>query len=71
MCDKDRDRSMYGLKEKKIGGLLVKVMGIGKDTMDGKALSNWKQPGNWRQSAGDFSRRCYGELTSIHALSLR
>ena len=59
--EKDRDRAMYGLKEKTIGKLLIKVMKINKDSEDGYNLLNWKQPGQSAASkmAGDFAGRCF------------
>ena len=59
--EKDRDRAMYGLKEKTIGKLLIRVMQINKDSEDGLNLLNWKQPGQTTASrmAGDFAGRCY------------
>lgn len=59
--EKDRDRAMYGLKEKTIGKLLIKVMKINKDSEDGYNLLNWKQPGQSApsQNAGDFAGRCF------------
>lgn len=59
--EKDRERAMYGLKEKTIGKLLIKIMKINKDSEDGYNLSNWKQPGQSTVSrmAGDFAGRCY------------
>ncbi|KAL6721565.1 DNA ligase (ATP) [Lecanora helva] len=59
--EKDRERAMYGLKEKTIGKLLIKVMKINKDSEDGFNLLNWKQPGQTVVSrmAGDFAGRCY------------
>ncbi|KAL9030387.1 MAG: hypothetical protein Q9196_001495 [Gyalolechia fulgens] len=59
--DKDRERAMYGLKEKTIGKLLIKVMKINKDSEDGFNLINWKQPGQGATSrmAGDFAGRCH------------
>lgn len=59
--DKDRERAMYGLKEKTIGKLLIKVMKINKDSEDGYNLINWKQPGQGATSrmAGDFAGRCH------------
>ncbi|KAI9683150.1 MAG: DNA ligase (ATP) [Trizodia sp. TS-e1964] len=59
--DKDRDRAMYGLKEKAIGKLLVKTMRIHKNSEDARNLLNWKLPGNSYASrmAGDFPGRCY------------
>ncbi|KAM5445605.1 DNA ligase (ATP) [Microsporum audouinii] len=58
--EKDRDRAMYGLKEKAIGKLLVKVMKIDKNSEDGYNLLNWKLPGQ-RATAmtGDFAGRCF------------
>lgn len=52
---------MYGLKEKTIGRLLIRVMKINKDSEDGFNLLNWKQPGQTTISrmAGDFAGRCY------------
>lgn len=52
---------MYGLKEKTIGKLLIRVMKINKDSEDGFNLLNWKQPGQNAVSrmAGDFAGRCY------------
>lgn len=52
---------MYGLKEKTIGKLLIKVMKINKDSEDGSSLVNWKQPGQNAASrmAGDFAGRCF------------
>ena len=62
--EKDRDRPMYGLKEKAIGKLLVKVMKINKNSEDGYSLLNWKIPGQSAASrmAGDFAGRCYEVL---------
>ncbi|KAI9876992.1 MAG: DNA ligase (ATP) [Pleopsidium flavum] len=59
--EKDRDRAMYGLKEKTIGKLLVKVMKIDKNSEDGFNLLNWKLPGQTAASrmAGDFAGRCF------------
>lgn len=59
--EKDRERTMYGLKEKTIGKLLIKVMKINKDSEDGYTLVNWKQPGQNAASrmAGDFAGRCF------------
>ncbi|KAF1815104.1 DNA ligase [Eremomyces bilateralis CBS 781.70] len=57
--EKDRDRAMYGLKEKAIGKLLVKILRIDKDSQDGFNLLNWKLPGGQTHAAGDFAGRCY------------
>ena len=62
--EKDRDRSVYGLKENTIGKLLVKLMKIDKNSEDGYNLLHWKLPGHSVQSrmAGDFAGRCYEVL---------
>ncbi|KAF2838289.1 ATP-dependent DNA ligase [Patellaria atrata CBS 101060] len=59
--EKDRDRAMYGLKEKTIAKLILSIMGIDSNSEDGHALLNWKQPGLKAKSAmaGDFAGRCY------------
>ena len=63
--EKDRDRAIYGLKEKAIGKILVKVMKINKDSEDGYSLLNWKLPRQSSSSrlAGDFAGRCYEVMT--------
>ncbi|CAK7213261.1 DNA ligase (ATP) [Sporothrix eucalyptigena] len=62
--DKDRDRSVYGLKENSIGKLLVKLLKIDKNSEDGYNLLHWKLPGQTFVSrmAGDFAGRCYEVL---------
>ncbi|EFX03113.1 DNA replication and repair protein [Grosmannia clavigera kw1407] len=62
--DKDRDRSVYGLKENTIGKLLVKLMKIDKNSEDGYNLLHWKLPVCAAASslAGDFAGRCYEVL---------
>jgi DNA ligase-4 len=56
---------MYGLKEKAIGRLLVKLMKIDKNSEDGYNLLNWKLPGQSTASrmAGDFAGRCFEVLS--------
>ena len=64
---------MYGMKEKAIGKLLVKVMRIDKNSEDGSALLNWKLPGQGAASsrlAGDFAGRC-GEVIAKRAMRTR
>lgn len=63
--EKDRDRAMYGLKEKAIGKLLVKLLKINPNSEDGFNLLNWKLPGQTTASrmAGDFAGRCYEVLS--------
>lgn len=53
---------MYGIKEKVIGKMLVKIMKIDKNSEDGFSLLNWKLPGQSAAAtrmAGDFAGRCY------------
>jgi len=59
--EKDRERAMYGLKEKALGKFLVKIMKIDKNSEDGFSLLNWKLPGQstGARMAGDFAGRCY------------
>ena len=59
--EKDRYRALYGLKEKSIGRLLVQILKINKDSVDGYNLLNWKLPGTKYNSTttGDFAARCY------------
>ena len=63
--DKDRDRAMYGIKEKVIGKMLVKIMKIDKNSEDALNLLNWKLPGQTAATrmAGDFAGRCYDVLS--------
>ena len=62
--DKDRDRAMYGIKEKVIGKMLVKIMKINKESEDAQNLLNWKLPGQSSvRMAGDFAGRCYDVLS--------
>ena len=59
----DRDRAMYGLKEKILGKYIVKILKIDKNAEDAFNLLNWKRPDqNSGQSAGDFAGRCYTAL---------
>jgi DNA ligase-4 len=66
--EKDRDRAMYGLKEKAIGKVLVKCLRIDKYSIDAKHMTEWKLPSQLSTSssstAGDFAGRCYEVLVS-------
>ncbi|KAK5011484.1 hypothetical protein LTR28_001693 [Elasticomyces elasticus] len=63
--EKDRYRAMYGLKEKTIGKLLVRILKIDKHSEDGYNLVNWKLPSQKIASAssGDFAGRCFEVLS--------
>lgn len=56
---------MYGMKEKVIGKMLVKIMKIDKNSEDGFNLLNWKLPGQTAATrmAGDFAGRCYDVIS--------
>lgn len=62
--EKDRDRAVYGLKEKVIGRYLVKILKIDRNSDDAMDLLNWKLPGQSAaaRNAGDFAGRCYEVL---------
>lgn len=66
--EKDRERAMYGLKEKTIAKILIKLTRIGKDSDDAKHMLNWKLPSQLQKAptwtAGDFAGRCYEILSS-------
>ena len=55
--DKDRDRAMYGLKEKVLARYFVKIMKIDKNSEDAQNLLNWKTANT--EAAGNFPGRCY------------
>ena len=59
--ERDRDCPVYGLKESRIASILVKVLGLARDSEDAVALLKWKVPGRTAASqvAGDFAGRCY------------
>jgi DNA ligase-4 len=69
--EKDRERAMYGLKEKALGKFLVKIMKIDKNSEDGFNLLNWKLPGQTTASrmAGDFAGRCFEVLSKRPVLT--
>ncbi|PVH89948.1 ATP-dependent DNA ligase [Cadophora sp. DSE1049] len=60
--EKDRDRAMYGLKEKAIGKLIVKMLKINNKSEDALSLLNWKDVRAGSKMAGDFAGRCYEVL---------
>lgn len=50
--EKDRDRAMYGLKEKAIAKLIIKLVSIDSKSDDALSLINWKVPGKNGKTAG-------------------
>lgn len=65
--DKDRERAVYGLKEKALGRLWVKVLNLASGSPDAVSLLNFKQGAN--QSAGNFGNRCYEVLVKRTSLT--
>ena len=64
--EKDKDRAIYGLKEKALAKYLVKLMKIDKNSDDGFNLLNWKLPGQSTSgvtTSGDFAARCQQVLS--------
>lgn len=57
---------MYGLKEKAIAKLIVKMLKLAPTSDDASSLINWKVPGksNTIQNAGDFAGRCFKVIES-------
>lgn len=66
----DRERGVYGLKEKIIAKLLIKIMKIDKNSRDGQNLLNWKNAHQTGadDSAGSFPKRCYAALKDRHEI---
>lgn len=62
--DKDRERAMYGLKEKVLARYFIKILKIDKNSEDGYNMLNWKQPGKNSAGAraGDFPGRVHEVL---------
>ncbi|KAL4066025.1 ATP dependent DNA ligase domain-containing protein [Scleroderma citrinum] len=56
---KDRERAVYGLKEKNIGKIYIKLIPLGMRDPDAIRLLNWKKPVGMNQAAGDFPTVLY------------
>ncbi|KAI0998749.1 DNA ligase 4 [Podosphaera aphanis] len=63
--DRDRERAMYGLKEKTIAKLIIKVLKVDPRSEDALSLLSWKLPGQIvvSRTAGDFAGRCFEVLS--------
>ncbi|KAI4672813.1 DNA ligase (ATP) [Alternaria triticimaculans] len=65
--EKDRDRAMYGLKEKAIAKILIKCTSMKPKSIDADHITEWKLPSQLSSasnaSAGDFPGRCYDVLS--------
>ncbi|KAI0034447.1 ATP dependent DNA ligase domain-containing protein [Vararia minispora EC-137] len=51
---KDRERAVYGLKEKNLARLYIKLLALDKKDPDASRLLNWKRPSEQHQTSGDF-----------------
>ncbi|KAH6915882.1 DNA ligase 4 [Coprinopsis sp. MPI-PUGE-AT-0042] len=51
---KDRERAVYGLKEKNLAKTYIKLIGLGPRDPDSIRLLNWKRPSEREKSSGDF-----------------
>ncbi|KAI6167470.1 ATP dependent DNA ligase domain-containing protein [Pisolithus thermaeus] len=56
---KDRERAVYGLKEKNIAKIYIKLIPLGMRDPDSIRLLNWKKPVGTNQAAGDFPTVLY------------
>lgn len=56
---KDRERAVYGLKEKNIAKIYIKLIPLGMRDPDSLRLLNWKKPVGTNQAAGDFPTVLY------------
>lgn len=51
---KDRERTIYGLKERNLAKIYIKLIPLSMKDPDATRLLNWKKPVTNNQSAGDF-----------------
>ncbi|KAI0664220.1 DNA ligase 4 [Cubamyces menziesii] len=51
---KDRERAVYGLKEKNLAKAYIKLIPLGRHDPDAIRLLNWKKPTERDRSSGDF-----------------
>ncbi|KAI0820786.1 DNA ligase 4 [Trametes gibbosa] len=56
---KDRERAIYGLKEKNLAKAYIKVIPLGRHDPDAIRLLNWKKPTDRYHSSGDFPTVLY------------
>ncbi|KAM6496937.1 DNA ligase IV [Amanita muscaria] len=56
---KDRERAVYGLKEKNLAKTYIKLIPLGTRDPDAIRLLNWKRPSEKYTSSGDFSTVLY------------
>ncbi|KAI0091679.1 DNA ligase 4 [Irpex rosettiformis] len=56
---KDRERSVYGLKEKNLAKIYIKLIPLNRQDPDSIRLLNWKRPSERFASSGDFPNVLY------------
>ncbi|KAI5121896.1 hypothetical protein M0805_001100 [Coniferiporia weirii] len=56
---KDRERSVYGLKEKNLAKAYIKLIPLGMKDPDAVRLLNWKRPTEKNKASGDFPTVLY------------
>ncbi|CCM06278.1 uncharacterized protein FIBRA_08529 [Fibroporia radiculosa] len=57
--NKDRERAVYGLKEKNLAKTYIKLIPLGPRDPDAIRLLNWKKPTEREKSSGDFPTVLY------------
>ncbi|KAF5316619.1 hypothetical protein D9619_006679 [Psilocybe cf. subviscida] len=60
---KDRERAIYGLKEKNLAKTYIKLIPLGIRDPDSIRLLNWKRPSDRYAAAGDFSTALYDVIS--------
>nr|GAT46734.1 DNA ligase 4 [Mycena chlorophos] len=56
---KDRERPVYGLKEKNLAKAYIKIITLGSNDRDAIRLLNWKKPTEQNKASGDFPTVLY------------
>ncbi|KAF9266852.1 DNA ligase 4 [Marasmius fiardii PR-910] len=56
---KDRERAVYGVKEKNLAKIYIKLIPLGKNDPDAQRLTNWKKPTEREKASGDFPTVLY------------
>ncbi|EED85575.1 predicted protein [Postia placenta Mad-698-R] len=57
--NKDRERAVYGLKEKNLAKIYIKLIPLNPRDPDAIRMLNWKRPTERNQSSGDFPSVLY------------
>ncbi|KAI3619578.1 dna ligase iv [Moniliophthora roreri] len=56
---KDRERAVYGLKEKNLAKTYIKLIPLQRQDPDAQRLMNWKKPDERNKASGDFPTVLY------------